>query len=71
MTRSTPPDPARRKLLGTARNAAALGAATALLPAARALPGQAVENTAAAPRAQPRGYHESEHTRTYYRLARY
>jgi hypothetical protein len=71
MKRPPPPDPQRRKLLGTARDLAAVGAAATVLPASAALPaGSAPAATDATPPA-PRGYHETDHTRAYYRLARY
>ncbi|MDB5957049.1 formate dehydrogenase [Ramlibacter sp.] len=66
------PDPERRRLLGRTRNAAAAGAALAVLgPAASA--GAVSAPASAAPQAQerPRGYHETEHTRRYYELARF
>lgn len=60
------PDPARRSLL----KAAPLGALAVV--AGRAA---AVENAAPAPApqqpAQPKGYHETEHIRRYYRTAAY
>lgn len=67
-----PPDPARRKILGRTRNVAAAGAALAVLgPVA---PAQAAAPEPAAPPQEPgqnRGYHETEHTRRYYQLARF
>jgi hypothetical protein len=66
-----PPDPGRRKLLGAAGNTAAACAALAVTgPAAvaRTAPATAPAQAGPAPR---QGYHETEHTRRYYRLARY
>jgi len=66
------PDPERRRLLGRTRNAAAAGAALAVLgPAASA--GAVTTQPVAAPQPQERqrGYHETERTRRYYELARF
>jgi nitrous oxide reductase len=61
------PDPARRSLL----KAAPLGALAVV--AARAGAAEATPAPAAAPAepAQPKGYHETEHIRRYYRTAAY
>ncbi|TFW28439.1 formate dehydrogenase [Massilia horti] len=58
------PDPVRRSFL----MAAPLGALAVV--AGRANAGQAAP-PAAAPPAGPRGYHETEHIRLYYRTAAY
>jgi hypothetical protein len=69
-----PTDRARRALLKAARNATSAGAAVAVLGPASAsaeapLPAEAAAPAPAA--AQPRGYHETDHTRRYYALARF
>lgn len=66
------PDPARRRLLGRTRNAAAAGAALAVLGPVSAVP--AVPEAAAAPRqeaAKAGGYQDTERNRRYYELARF
>ena len=64
-------DPRRRQLLASARNAGIAGAAAAVLgPAAVAEPLVAPAPARPAPPAK-RGYHETEHTRRYYQLARF
>ncbi|MFL6674366.1 MAG: formate dehydrogenase [Massilia sp.] len=59
------PDPARRNFL----KAAPLGALAVV--AGRAGAAEAAPVAAPAPAAGPRGYHETEHIRTYYRTAAY
>jgi hypothetical protein len=68
-----PPDPARRKILKRTRDATAAGVAVAVLGPAATVQAE----TAPLARdkhvdpAESRGYHESEHTRRYYELARF
>jgi hypothetical protein len=64
-----PPDPGRRRLLGRTGSLGAAGVATAVLGPAASVPSATVQ--AASKPAAPGSYHETEHTRTYYRLARY
>lgn len=69
----TLPDRGRRRLLNGAATATAAGAAVAVLGPAAAVP--AVAPAAAPGKPLPgeaaRGYHETEHTRRYYALARF
>ncbi|HEY8359954.1 MAG TPA: formate dehydrogenase [Ramlibacter sp.] len=61
-------DTERRRILSTAGSVGAAGVAAGLLgPAATAQVPAAV----ATKPAKPSGYHDTDHTRTYYRLARY
>ena len=60
------PDAKRRRFLAVAAGAGALGTLTALTR-----PVVAAEAPPPAPIAQPSGYHETDHTRNYYRTARY
>lgn len=65
-----PPSPSRRRLIAHAATAGAAGVAAAVLgPAAGGGSTAAVPQPKAQPRAS--GYRETDHTRTYYRLARY
>jgi hypothetical protein len=64
-----PPDPARRQLLGRTRNAAAAAGALAVLGPVASAP--TLPAPAAPAQDQPGGYHETEHTRRYYQLARF
>jgi hypothetical protein len=67
MDKDKQPDPARRSLL----KAAPLGA-VAVAAAARARAPEPQTPVAAEPAPQqPRGYHETEHIRRYYRTAAY
>jgi hypothetical protein len=70
MPPSSLPDRSRRQLLGRASQAAAAAAAVAVVGPIDAV---AATEAAIAPPAEspPKGYHETEHTRRYYRLARY
>jgi hypothetical protein len=65
------PDRSRRKLLGRAGQTAAAAATLVAVGPVRAV--DPVPRTAAtSPEPSgPKGYHETEHTRRYYRLARY
>ena len=69
--RASGPDKALRRWMGTALRTTAAATAAATLPAA----GQAAPAAAVPPSMtgteDPRGYHETEHIRDYYRLARY
>jgi hypothetical protein len=65
------PDPARRHWLGRTRNAAAAGAALAVLGPAVSAPTLPEPAAPTQPEPKPRGYHETEHTRRYYQLARF
>lgn len=65
-TEAAPPDPGRRYFLLAASGAGALGA-IALLAGRGAASGAAAQ---AVP-ASARGYHETEHIRSYYRTASY
>ena len=64
-TKSAGPDPARRSFL----KAAPLGALAAVAGGAEAKP--ALKPVEAAKPDVKRGYHETEHIRTYYRTAAY
>ncbi|MDB5749609.1 MAG: hypothetical protein JWP65_30 [Ramlibacter sp.] len=64
-----PMDPKRRRILATAGSIGAAGVAASVLGPAAGAP---VAAAAPARKASaPSGYRETEHTRTYYRLARY
>lgn len=69
--KQAPPDAARRRLLARARDAAAAGAAVALLPAAVPAAPATPPLPGAAPRPAHRGYRDSERNRRYYELARF
>ena len=64
------PDPARRRLLGRTRDTAGGAAALAVFGPTNATP-EAPAAAAVQDEQQPRGYHETEHTRRYYELARF
>jgi hypothetical protein len=67
-----PPDPQRRQILRRTRNAAAASAALAVLGPMGPAAAQAPDPVR--PAREPtdgRGYHETEHTRRYYDLARF
>ncbi len=61
------PDPTRRSLL----KAAPLGALAVVAGRADAAASAPASVTAPQPAPQPKGYHETEHIRTYYRTAAY
>lgn len=69
-TEAAPPDPGRRYFLLAASGAGALGA-IALLAGRGAASGAASGAAAQAVPASARGYHETEHIRSYYRTASY
>ena len=66
INKDAPPDATRRRFLAAAAGAGALGTLAALSG-----PVVAAEAPPPAPIAQPSGYHETDHTRNYYRTARY
>lgn len=68
-TEAAPPDPGRRYFLLAASGAGALGA-IALLAGRGAASGAAAQAVPASA-ALARGYHETEHIRSYYRTASY
>jgi len=68
-TEAAPPDPGRRYFLLAASGAGALGA-IALLAGRGAASGAAAQAVPASV-ALARGYHETEHIRSYYRTASY
>ena len=66
MDKDQKPDPTRRSLLKAAPlGAIAVAAAASARDAEAAVPAPAPET------AKPRGYHETEHIRNYYRTAAY
>lgn len=65
------PDAARRRLLATARNVGAAGAAAAVLGPAALADAPHAPAVANAPAVEPEGYRVTERIRRYYQLARY
>lgn len=69
--RAAGPDKGRRRWMGTALRTTAAATAAATLPAAGQVVPAAAAPSAALQADDSRGYHETEHIRDYYRLARY
>ncbi|MDB5911789.1 MAG: hypothetical protein JWP22_464 [Ramlibacter sp.] len=65
------PEPSRRRLLGRASQTAAAAAAVTLIGPTAAIAAPPLAEPITSGPALPKGYHETEHTRRYYRLARY